>query len=100
MATMAGILRRPLIDEQAGDNVYHRVYYVRYADDYLIAVKGPKWLAKEIMKKSQDFLKSSLHFSLKGAISFTVLTMRYASWDLILKSRDVMREPSLKHGKY
>ena len=66
MATKAGIARRPLTDEQAGDNVYHRVHYVRYADDYLIAVKGPKWLAKEIMKKSQDFLKSSLHFSVKG----------------------------------
>ena len=66
MATKAGIERRPLTDEQAGDNVYHRVHYVRYADDYLIAVKGPKWLAKEIMKKSQDFLKSSLHFSVKG----------------------------------
>jgi len=39
---------------------------VRYADDYLIAVKGPKSLARDIQKKTQDFLKSNLHFSLKG----------------------------------
>jgi len=40
--------------------------YVRYVDDYLIAVKGPKCLARDIQKKTQDFLKSNLHFSLKG----------------------------------
>jgi retron-type reverse transcriptase len=64
IATKAGIPRQSLTDKQA--KVYHRIYYVRYADDYLIAVKGPKWLAKEVQKKTQDFLKSSLHFSLKG----------------------------------
>ena len=90
MATMAGILRRPLIDEQAGDNVYHRVYYVRYADDYLIAVKGPKWLAKEIMKKSQDFLKSSLHFSLKGGdlVHGSHNAVRFLGFDIKIPRRD------------
>lgn len=64
-AKKAGIRRNPESDEQQGNRVYHRLYYVRYADDYLIAVKGPKWLAKEVQKKTQDFLKSNLHFTLK-----------------------------------
>lgn len=39
--------------------------YVRYADDYLIAVTGPKWLAKDVQKRTRNFLKSDLHFNLK-----------------------------------
>jgi retron-type reverse transcriptase len=64
-AMKAGIPRNLESDKQQDNGVYHRLYYVRYADDYLIAVKGPKWLAKEIQKKTQDFLKSNLHFTLK-----------------------------------
>ena len=64
-ATKAGIPKKSEIDEQQGKNVYHRLYYVRYADDYLIAVKGPKWLARDIQKRTQDFLKSNLHLKLK-----------------------------------
>jgi retron-type reverse transcriptase len=64
-ATKAGIPRKPETDEQQGKNIYHRLHYVRYADDYLIAIKGPKWLAKNVQKRTQNFLKSSLHFQLK-----------------------------------
>ena len=64
-AKKAGIQRNSESDEQQGNRVYHRLYYVRYADDYLIAVKGPKWLAKEVQKETQNFLKSNLHFTLK-----------------------------------
>ena len=45
--------------------MYHRLHYVRYADDYLIAVKGPKWLAKNIQERTQLFLKSNLYLKLK-----------------------------------
>ena len=64
-ARRAGIPKKPATDKQQGKHVYHRLHYVRYADDYLIAVKGPKWLAKDIQKRTQDFLKSNLHFKLK-----------------------------------
>ena len=89
MAIKAGIPRRPLTDDQAGDHVYHRLHYVRYADEYLIAVKGPKWLAKEIMKKSQDFLKSSLHFSLKGGdlAHGSHNVVRFLGFDIKIPSR-------------
>ena len=64
-AKKAGIPKKAQTDKQQGKHVYHRLHYVRYADDYLIAVKGPKWLAKDIQKRTQDFLKSNLHFKLK-----------------------------------
>ena len=64
-AKKAGIPKNPETDRQQSKHVYHRLHYVRYADDYLIAVKGPKWLAKDIQKRTQVFLKSNLHFELK-----------------------------------
>lgn len=64
-ARKAGISKKPATDKQQGKHVYHRLHYIRYADDYLIAVKGPKWLAKDIQKRTQFFLKSNLHFKLK-----------------------------------
>ena len=64
-ANKAGIVRKPVTDEQYGEKVYHRLNYVRYADDYLIAIKGPKSLAKEIQTRTQNFLKSNLQFTLK-----------------------------------
>jgi hypothetical protein len=64
-AIKAKIPRKPETDSQQGDKVYHRLHYVRYADDYLIGVKGPKWLARDVQKRTQDFLKSNLHFQLK-----------------------------------
>lgn len=41
-ATKARIQKRSATDEQQSENVYHKLFYIRYADDYLIAVKGPK----------------------------------------------------------
>merc|ERR1712157_111255 len=73
-----------------GDKVYHRVHYVRYADDYLIAIKGPKWLAKDVMKKTQDFLKSNLHFSLKGGdlVHGAHNSVRFLGFDIKIPKRD------------
>lgn len=63
---------------------------MRYADDYLIAIKGPKWLAKDIMKKTQDFLKSNLHFSLKGGdlVHGAHNSVRFLGFDLKIPKRD------------
>lgn len=90
MATKAGISRKPITDEQAGDKVYHRVYYVRYADDYLIAVKGPKWLANDILEKTLNFLKSNLHFSLKGEdlVHGAHNSVRFLGFDIKIPKRE------------
>ena len=90
MAIKTGIPRMPITDEQAGDEVYHRVYYVRYADEYLIAVKGPKGLARDILKKTQDFLKSNLHFSLKGGdlVHGAHNSVRFLGFDIKIPKRE------------
>jgi hypothetical protein len=66
LATKAGIPRKALTNKQQGGKVYHKVHYVRYADDYVITIKGPKSLALKVKTAAENFLKSSLHFDLKG----------------------------------
>merc|ERR1712078_117889 len=66
MGIKAGIERKVPSDHDGTEKAYHRLYYVRYADDYLIAVKGPKALAKDVKTRTEAFLKSNLHFALKG----------------------------------
>lgn len=63
---------------------------MRYADDYLIAIKGPKWIAKDIMKKTQDFLKSNLHFSLEGGdlVHGAHNLIRFLGFDIKIPKRD------------
>ena len=38
-ARKAGIQQKPEVDADLPNHIYHRIYYVRYADDYLIAFK-------------------------------------------------------------
>lgn len=60
-----GIRQKPATDEEQSQHLYHKIYYVRHTDNYLIAIKGPKRLAKVIKKKTESFLKSNLHYKLK-----------------------------------
>jgi group II intron reverse transcriptase/maturase len=46
------------------DDSFIRVKYIRYADDFLIGVRGPKALAAKIFQSISFFLKSDLHLSL------------------------------------
>lgn len=48
------------------DEKYCRVRYVRYADDFIIGVRGTKGTAKEIMKLITDYLKSNLHLKINN----------------------------------
>jgi hypothetical protein len=41
-AAKVDISRKSGIDEQHNNCVSYKLYYVRYADAYLVAVKGPK----------------------------------------------------------
>jgi hypothetical protein len=92
-AIKTGISQKPVIDEQSGYKMYYRLYYVRYADDYLIAIKGPKWFAKDVMKKTQDFLKSNLHFSLIGGnlVHSAYNSVRFLGFDIKIPKRDERR---------
>lgn len=48
------------------DDTFVRVKYVRYADDFLIGVRGSKEVAAKILKEISTFIKSSLHLSIEG----------------------------------
>jgi len=47
--------------------IYHKVYYVRYADDFIFGIRGPKSLAIQVKDEISLFLKSDLHLELKNA---------------------------------
>lgn len=53
--------RPSLLQEDPG---FIRIKYVRYADDWVIGVTGPKRLAEEIREEVRDFLKDHLKLDL------------------------------------
>lgn len=44
----------------------YRVYYVRYADDFLIGINGPKRIAEELKQEIQTFLLDELKLTLNS----------------------------------
>jgi group II intron reverse transcriptase/maturase len=46
------------------DNSFVRIKYIRYADDFLIGVRGPKTLAEKVLQTVKFFLKSNLQLSI------------------------------------
>ena len=58
--------------KRAGIPLYDRVtdqrnvHYSRYADDFIIGIKGSKQFGKEILKLVLEFIKSSLHFEVSS----------------------------------
>ena len=61
-----GVQMRKLPSLDPQDPNFVRVKYVRYADDWLIGVTGPRRLAEEVKEKIGFFLKSSLHLTLSA----------------------------------
>jgi len=55
-----GVQMRKLPSLDPKDPNFVRVHYVRYADDWVVGVTGPKRLAEEIREKVRQFLKPSL----------------------------------------
>jgi hypothetical protein len=53
------------IDNQQNNGVSYQLYYVRYTDAFLVAVKSSKWLAKNVQEQIRDFFKFNLNFQLK-----------------------------------
>src|SRR2546426_6194842 len=62
--------RYPSVDPY--DPVYRRLRYVRYADDFLLGLAGPRAEAEEIKEKLTVFLKTKLNLSL--AVEKTLIT--------------------------
>jgi len=47
------------------DENFIRVRYIRYTEDFLIGVRGPKFIAEKIKNEVTNWLKSNLHLNLK-----------------------------------
>lgn len=48
----------------------YKVYYVRYIDDFIFGIRGPKSLAIQIKDEVSSFLKNDLHLKVKFANLF------------------------------
>lgn len=59
-----GVQMRKFPSMDPKDPNFVRVRYVRYADDWVIGIIGPKHLAKEIKEKVRQFLKAELDLTL------------------------------------
>ncbi|MCW7552948.1 reverse transcriptase domain-containing protein [Endozoicomonas gorgoniicola] len=46
------------------DDAYRAIKYVRYADDWLLGIYGPKEMAKDIKKQAEEFLRHELKLEL------------------------------------
>ena len=64
-AISAKIPRHVVGDNPVVETQRKRIYYVRYADDFLIGVVGEKKFAIEIQAKVIQFLKQNLHLKIK-----------------------------------
>jgi len=53
-------VQRTLPSQDLFDPGYRRLSYVRYADDFLIGITGPKQDARDVMDKVRSFLKDHL----------------------------------------
>jgi group II intron reverse transcriptase/maturase len=59
-----GVQMRKLPSLDPKDPDFVRVRYVRYADDWIVGVTGPKRLAEEIQERVRQFLKAELDLTL------------------------------------
>jgi group II intron reverse transcriptase/maturase len=76
-------LQTPSSDPQ--DPEYRRLFYARYADDFLCAVIGTKAEAEELKTWLQDYLRDELHLELsaeKTLITHASKRVRFLGYDI------------------
>jgi len=59
-----GVQMRKFPSLESKDPDFVRVRYIRYADDWVVGIIGPKSLAKEVKEKVRQFLKAKLNLTL------------------------------------
>lgn len=55
--------------QQAGfsKRIFRRVYYTRYVDNFLLGIRGPKFLAVDARDEASQFIKCNLQLELRFA---------------------------------
>lgn len=75
-------------DKQIADiiRVYHKVYYVRYAANFLLGIRGPKSLAIDTKEEISKFIKSDLQLELKYSDLYHAKSskVRYLGFDICI----------------
>ena len=97
-------IRRELVTDKSQlkeiGQVYHRVYYVRYADDFIFGIRGPKGLAVQVKEECSFFIKSDLHLELKFTNFYHAKTdrVKYLGFDVKVSSYKETRVSKLKEN--
>lgn len=60
------LLQRTIPSTLGNDPQFRRLYYVRYADDFILGFSGPKSEAMGIKEQLRDFLSKQLHLELSA----------------------------------
>jgi retron-type reverse transcriptase len=98
-------LRRQGIELFEYTTLPQRVLYIRYADDLLIGIKGPKSLALALSTDITNFIKSSLHLEVPSAhiahtksdkVSFLGFLLSLGVLGPVVKGKTVERFKRLK----
>lgn len=92
-------LRKELAKTPCGSRTDKVIKYIRYADDFLIGVKGTKEECEQIKKKFSDFISSTLKMELseeKTLITHSSNPARFLGYDVRVR-RDNKLKP---HGNH
>ena len=84
------------------DSGYRRLFYARYADDWLCGVTGSKQDAEEIKADIQRFLSKTLKLELseeKTLITNARDAARFLSYDIFVADNDNLREDKNGHTR-
>lgn len=83
-----GIQMRKIPSKELFDPNFTRVKYIRYADDFVISVIGPKKLAEEIKSEVSSYLKNELMLDM--SVDKTKLT-HFSSQPIFFLGTEIMR---------
>ena len=75
------------------DENFRRVYYVRYADDFVVGITGPRRFAQQIKNEVENFLRETLLLDL----SRSKTKISHLEKDSIYFLGTYIKKPSLKN---
>ncbi len=94
--------RKAIPSRNLYDPAYRRLWYARYADDFLIGIIGSKQEAAEILDQVKKFLRESLHLEVsesKTGIRYAKEGTRFLGYDVRVHTGDrIVR--TLQQGRH